>query len=260
MSKFAQVLAVVMAFIPGLAGGAIGATSAEEGPPSVKADNGTIWFDQGFTPKRVGRYEPSPVAEELSIHFGGDAAAQPGLKAFAIGFDRSHQIDLSGLPSCNPTMQIPHTEDWQRLCGRAVFAKGVGGVVVRFPEQPPQFLTGPLVLLKAGTTGAATRVDARLLLPAPVSGALLLRGELRRPARGDYGAILELTVPKLAAGSGSVVSFTARLPRDLMIEGKDEHPVELICPKGRIATRAWVTLSDGETATEESIRACTPSG
>jgi hypothetical protein len=214
----------------------------------------------GFSPNAVGRRTPSPVAAGFSVDAPRGPAPLPALARFAVGFDRRTVVDLAGIPTCDPLLQIRTPDRSLRRCRKAVVATGEATVAFHFPETTVPPVSGQVELINGGQSAGTKRLFAQIWLGAPVSGAAILVGELRRPDHGPFGTILEFAVPKIAGGFGGIVSFDLEFPKDLPLGGIDHHPVRLDCPNGRVRSRGWILLAGGESGSEEVVRSCTASG
>jgi hypothetical protein len=139
------------------------AVAAGEGPVSVAVGTRYFSFSTSFTPKKIGRNEPTPVNLVLS----GEpvepmGSFEPAIQEMAIEFDRHLTLNAEDLPTCNPRFRS------EKLCRRALIGKGEATVLF-VGEDPGEPLRIPtrLELYNGGKKDGAAVVYVELRLPDP---------------------------------------------------------------------------------------------
>lgn len=157
--------------------------------------------------------------------------------------DRSLRLDLSGVPRCPwaPLQRYP-AFDWSR-CATAVVATGRIKWEVAFPEVEAVRVGDQAVVYR----GRTNRLLIRTRIPTPVDAELVIPVKLSRPAGGAYDLKATASIPKIAAGSGSLVYLGLRFRKGLF---------SMACPQGRFQSRVTNSFVDGSSAATGTITTC----
>jgi hypothetical protein len=91
-------------------------------------------------------------------------------------------------------------------------------------------------------------------VPAPT--AVVATVKIRRVDKGAYGMHIEVQVPKIAGGSGSVVGARFRMRRVYDAGGKRRSFLSGRCPDGKMQGRGTFRYSDGTALTGILLRSC----
>jgi hypothetical protein len=177
----------------------------------------SIWTDDG--------YHPSAATEV----------------AFDIG--RQFRFDMARVPTCRPTGDRIHPRD-ESPCDQGKLASGHIKVDVQFPEQgTPLRIDAEATAYKTGPRSIAIFS----FLSAPVTAALLIPVKVTQAREGIYGLSATSSIPKIAAGSGSLVYLGLRFRKGLF---------SAACPKRRLQFGVTDTFADGTRLSSGSITTC----
>jgi hypothetical protein len=128
---------------------------------------------------------------------------------------------------------------------------------IHFPEAVPIAIRSRMVVFNGGTRGGVTTLRAHAFVAVPTDDAIVMTIQVKEIRKGPYGSEAVMTVPKIAGGYGSLVSFTALLDRKFDFEGKRRSLFSVTCPDGVNAARGDAIFSDGsdvEASVSESCR------
>lgn len=145
---------------------------------------------------------------------------------------KSFRLDLSGVARCPGGIHYDIRTE-ASPCAKVKFASGKIKVRVAFPEQgTPIVVAGDAIAYKANSG----KVFIRSYLAAPITGEISIPVAVGRSAAGAYGVQMTATVPKLAAGHGSLVYLGLRFRKGLF---------SMACPQRRFQSRVTNSLADG---------------
>jgi hypothetical protein len=219
-------------------------------------------FDSVFSPIKLSKTVPSPIALELSGQIKtSDGTHPPALREFILDADRNSAIDVKGLPRC----RLRPPEDGSsalrnEICPDAIVGRGTMSVEIAFPEQSPILVKSAVTLFNGGVKQGVTTLLMYAFLKNPVSAAVVTIVKIRRVHKGRFGTEAVFSVPVIAGGNGSVTAFGARLFRRFSYKGKRASLLTLKCPDGKVRARAEEIFSDGTEAHAEVLRPCIAKG
>jgi hypothetical protein len=190
-----------------LCGAALGA--------SVQTGNVRISFKGSLSPRRLPRDRPVPVVLRLSGTISTrDGSHVPPVRTLTLALNRHGVFDTAGIPACRPaSLSGTNTEGGKRICGRALIGTGTVTGEVLLPQQAPFPAHGPLLIFNGGTRHGGRQLlvmQAFAYLPAPTT---FLTTAVVREGRGRLGSRIEVKVPTIAAGQGSLTGFHATFRR-----------------------------------------------
>ncbi|HEY7257401.1 MAG TPA: hypothetical protein VH476_12055 [Solirubrobacterales bacterium] len=258
MIRWGRRLALLGVVVVALA--AISATALGSGQ-TVKAGNLVVFVDGGFSPQKLPRTTPAPISLHAETTLKtADGTHPPAAKTLTLEFDKHAGINTTGLPTCSvERLENTLTKQAESICGDALVGTGEAGAEIAFPEQPPFFAKGKMLVFngrpKNGHKVLIFHVYARV--PAPttfVTTAVITK------ATGIYGTKTEITIPTIVAGQGSLTFAKLRIKRDWTYKGKREHLLLATCPTGRFFTRGDLKFADGTEMKGKVLRSCSPIG
>ena len=181
MTKWARVLGFVG--LAALVAAALAATALGQGQ-TVKAGNLVVFVDGGFRPQKLPKTTPAPISLQAETTLKtADGTHPPAAKTLSLEFDKHAGINTKGLPTCSvDRLQNTLTGQAESICGKALVGTGEAGAEIAFPEQPPFFAKGKMLVFngrpKNGHQVLIFHVYARV--PAPttfVTTAVISEGE-----------------------------------------------------------------------------------
>jgi hypothetical protein len=153
--------------------------------------------------------------------------------------DKTIELDAEGLPVCKPgQIEASTTATVKRACGDAIVGTGEGEVEVAFPEQKPFSATGPIVVFNGGVKGAVTTVLLHAYVNVPAPTAIVTAAKITKINEGRFGMRIQVRVPKIAGGAGSVTEFDLMVGRRYTYKGKKKSFLMAGCPTGIRRPRA----------------------
>jgi hypothetical protein len=246
-------LAVVAAgVLTASAFGAVGQT--------VRAGNLIITVELlGFSPQRLPADRKAPIVLEAKSSIRTvDGTHPPAAKTLALEFDEHAGINTRGLPTCSVGRLLNTLSDQARsICPKALIGTGRAGAEILFPEQPPFFASGQMLVFngrpKSGHKVLIFHVYARV--PAPTT---FVTTAVVSKASGIYGVKTLLRIPTIVAGQGSLTFAEVELGKTWTHRGRRQSLLMATCPTGRFFVRGDLHFVDGSQLAGKVARSCTP--
>jgi hypothetical protein len=141
-----------------------------------------------------------------------------------------------------------------------ILGRGVAKVEVSFPEQKPILSTGPLVLFNGGERNGVVTVLAHAYVNVPAPTAVVAVVRVSRVSKEGLGLHIEIDVPKIAGGAGSVVGGRFAMRRVYGFKGERRSVISGRCPDGRILGKGAFEYSDGTVLGGGIVRSCVGRG
>ncbi len=228
----------------------------------VRAGNMVLEINGDVTPRVLPKHELAPIGVWGSGKLRTiDGSHPPALEDGVFDVDKDIFVSVKGLPACTVgQLEARATKKAEAVCGGAILGRGTATVEVSFPEQKPILSTGPLVLFNGGERGGAVRLLAHTYIDVPAPTAVVATVAVSRVAKGGLGLHIEVEVPKIAGGAGSVVAGRFSMRRLYTYRGKRRSVISGRCPDGRIYGRGSFTYSDGSVLSGGILRPCTGRG
>jgi len=206
-------------------------------------------FHVGYKPMALPAQRRAPVSFALSERIATPDGSHPAaLRELVFDLDRHLGPSVKGLPSCPPPFggRQPRTPTLEK-CEEARIGTGTFEVEVAFPEQQPVRITGGLSVYNGGVEDGRTIFWLYVLLPAPVTGVVLVPLEVRRVSHGIYGWTGKVKLPKIANGAGSMTHLEARFRKGVFSAG---------CGAGKLQFGATADFADGTRLGNAVSRTC----
>jgi hypothetical protein len=228
-----------------------------ENPVVVTGGDQLLTLNGGFSPKRLSRTVPTPIALHVVAQVeSAGGAPPPALSALIFETDRNGAIDVKGLPACNPRIQYQVVNPSAEVCRGAMIGAGTASFEVDFPGSEPIPLDGRLRIFNGGSSGGMITLYASVKLAVPTPSTLVSTIKIEKIHQGRYGMQAVVSIPKLAGGSGAVTSFSATIFKTFAYRGRSASLLTLRCPDGKIVARGKGVFSDGTQAEGDLIRTC----
>src|SRR5262249_45121673 len=156
----------------------------------------------------------------------------PALEELDLYFDKHTGVHTTGLPTCD-VGELKNTVTGQalKICHGALVGKGKAGAEIAFPEQEPFLAQAPLLIFngKPQNGHPVLIFHAYAYVPAPttfVTTAVLSR------VKGVYGTRVQITIPKIVAGQGSLYFAELSIHKTWNEKGKKQNFLYGTCPTG----------------------------
>ncbi|MDX6609311.1 MAG: hypothetical protein QOF85_1236 [Solirubrobacterales bacterium] len=233
-----------------------------EKPFVVTLGNLRITGNGTFSPTTLPKNKLAPITLNVSGKVETlDHTHPPALKELVVEADKNGAINAKGLPVCTSgKLQAQTTEKARAACPSAIVGEGQAAVEVEFPEQKPFIAKSDILAFNGGVKGGKTTIFVHAYLTAPVSAAVVTTVKVSKVHNGRYGLKSVATVPKIAGGYGSPVSFSLRIARKFTYKGKQQSYLLAKCPDGHLLAKGTGVFSDNSRLTGSLVRACTPKG
>ncbi|HVY78618.1 MAG TPA: hypothetical protein VG898_08950 [Solirubrobacterales bacterium] len=249
-----------LALLLALAGAAL--AKGVNKPIKVIAGNLELTANGSFSPTKLPKNKLAPITLNVSGKIRTlDGAHPPAVKEVVIETDKNGAINAKGLATCSSgKLQAQTTARAKAACKSSLIGEGKTSVEVEFPEQAPFIAKSKLLAFNGGVKGGKTTVFLHAYLTSPVSAAVVTRVVVSKVHHGRYGLKTVATVPKIAGGYGSPISFSLRVGRKFAYRGKKQSYLLAKCPDGHLNAKGVGVFSDGSRLAGSLVRSCTPKG
>lgn len=252
-------LALAIAIMASLS--AVAAAAAEK-PTVVQAGNVVLTLTSSISPKALPKVQFAPI----SFHASGtiattDGSQPPALREVIVDAYKGAEVDVKGQPVCSAgRLRAEDTRQAEAACPGAILGRGTTTVRVAFPESTPFEATGPLLYFNGGSRGGVTTlyIQAYVAVPAPTAIVSMVR--ITKENKGPYGLHLVASIPQIAGGSGSVISFAFGFPRSVGYGAKRHSYLLARCATGLLYARVQTIFSDGTNVAGNVVRTCKQEG
>ncbi|HET9592113.1 MAG TPA: hypothetical protein VFP17_04285 [Solirubrobacterales bacterium] len=227
-----------------------GIATAGNTPVTVKQGNLEFTFNGGFSPTTLPKNKLAPISLQASGSIKTlDGTHPPALKEVVLETDKNGAINTKGIPVCTSgKLQARDTKAAEKVCGKSIIGTGQTKVEVQFPEQRPVIVDSKLLVINGGTSGGKTTLFIHAYFSAPVTGAIVTTVKIKKVHNGRYGLKSVATIPKIANGAGSVLSFNLTINKKGVLTAK--------CPDGKLQAHATSIFADGTKASAGIVRTC----
>jgi hypothetical protein len=248
MRKF---LMLTMALAALLAVSVAGIATGANKPEEVIVGNLKFVFNGGFKPNKLPKKKLAPISLEASGSITTlDGSHPPALKQVILKTDKNGAVNVQGIPVCKSgQLQSRDTKGAEKACKSAIIGSGRTKVQIQFPEQAPIPVDSKLLVFNGGKKGATTTLFIHAYITVPTPAAIVTTVKIKKIKQGRYGLQSTATIPKIAGGSGSVLSFNLKVGKKSVLTAK--------CPDGKLQAHVTAMLADGTKAAATLNRACT---
>jgi len=235
------------------------AMAAKNKPVRVRAGNIELIANGGFTPQTMSKTKPTPIAffAEGKIKTL-DGTHPPALKEVLLETDKNGAINVKGYPTCKEgALQSRDTKHAIEACPDAIIGEGKATAAIAFTEQPDVLATSKIIVFNGGESGGVVTLYIHAYLTVPVPAAIVTTVKIKKIHHGRYGYLSTASIPKIAGGAGSVVSFNLKVDKKYTYKGKKVSVLTAKCPDGKLQAHATAVFVEGTHASAEIIRTCT---
>ena len=231
-------------------------------PIKVIVGNLELTANGTFTPNKLPKNKLAPITINVSGKIRTlNGEHPPAVKEVVIETDKNGSINAKGLATCTSgKLQAQTTAKAKAACKASLIGEGNTSVEVAFPEQRPFIAKSKLLAFNGGVKGGTTTVFLHAYLSSPVSAAVVTAVKVSKVHNGRYGLKTVATVPKIAGGYGSPISFNLKVGRTFTYKGKKQSYLLAKCPDGHLNAKGYGVFSDGSRLAGSLVRSCTPKG
>lgn len=228
---------------------------------TVRQGNLVVTIEGGFSPKKLPKKTPAPIALSVSGSLKtADGTHPPALKTLHLEFDRHGHLNTKGLATCKASqLQSTLTSTAERVCKEALIGTGRAEAEIAFPEQAPFSAGGKLLIFNGAPKGGKQTllIHVYAFVPAPTT---FVTTAVISKAKGKYGTTADIAVPTIVAGQGSLIAFNATIQKTFTYKGKKQGVLLASCPTGHLYAHGDFAFADGEKLSGNVVKSCTPKG
>ena len=231
-------------------------------PIKVIVGNLELTANGSFSPTALPKNKLAPITLNVSGKIRTlNGEHPPAVQEVVIETDKNGAINAKGLATCTSgKLQATTTAKALAACRASLIGEGNTSVQVAFPEQRPFIAKSKLLAFNGGVKGGKTIVFLHAYLSSPVSAAVVTTVKVSKVHNGRYGLKTVATVPKIAGGYGSPISFNLKVGRTFTYKGKKQSYLLAKCPDGHLNAKGYGKFSDGSRLAGSLVRSCTPKG
>jgi hypothetical protein len=231
-------------------------------PVIVRAGNMVLELNGDISPKALPKHELAPMGVWGSGKLATiDGSHPPALESASFDADKDVFVSVAGLPACRiGQLEARETKKAEAVCDDTILGRGVARVEVSFPEQKSILSTGPVVLFNGGERNGVVTVFAHAYVNVPAPTAVVATVRVSRVSKEGLGLHVEIEVPKIAGGAGSVVGGRFAMRRVYTFKGERRSVISGRCPDGRILGKGTFDYSDGTVLAGGIVRSCVGTG
>lgn len=248
-------LALVVAAVAALAAVAAGK------PQVVKVGNLQITVDGGVFPGRLPAHSYAPIGLRAEARLETtDGSHLPAARHLVVEFDKNGYLNTRGLPHCTVgKLANTLTAEARKKCATSLVGFGRAGAEIEFPEQPPFFASGQMLIFNGPSKGGHRQLIFHVYAHVPAPTTFVTTANITK-ASGAFGTKVEVTIPTIVAGQGSLTFARLVVKKDWKYHGRTENLMLAKCPNGRFVTRGKMTFAGGRAISGKVLRTCTPVG
>jgi len=234
------------------------AQTAERG----RAGNIELIGDGAFSPKALPKKEFAPIAFTVWGKIKTlDGTHPPALKTLEIKTDKNGGINVKGLPVCTSgKLQSQPSDKAEAICKTSIIGEGITTASILLKDQEPVPVKSKLLMFNGGERGGVVTLYVHAFITIPVPAAIVTTVKVKKIHEGRYGLLSTATIPKIAAGGGSVTSFDLKVDKQFTYKGKKVSVLTAKCPDGKLQAHATAYFADGTKMSIEAAKPCTPKG
>jgi hypothetical protein len=229
---------------------------------TVRTGNMILTYEGKVTPKALPKNRLAPIALDINGTIADvNGGHPPALKSVVVDTDKHGTVNAKGLPVCTSgRLQVQSTANAKRACSNAIVGKGSTTVRVAFPDQAPFNATGPLVFFNGGVKGGTTTLFIHAYVAVPTPTAIVTTVRISKRRSGKFGLRSVATVPTIAGGFGSVLSYDFKVKRNFSYKGKKQSYLLASCATGRFYAQGDSKFADGTSVKGSVVVPCTQKG
>lgn len=235
------------------------AAVAVAGPVVSGPDGNTQSIDSLITPKKLSKTKFTPGTLQVTTVTGSttdpNGVPSPAIHA-TIDFDKNATLFTKGLPTCNPAKVINQsTEAAEQACGNAKIGSGHAVALLRSSKvyEVPQVVTA----FNGTPKGGKPTVILHTYGTVPLQASVVLVGTVSNLNKEGYGPRLDLEVPLIAGGTGSLTEFEVKISKKWRYKGEQRSFISAKCPNSKkLKARGTFTYRDGQALTAFSTQTC----
>jgi hypothetical protein len=252
---------ILIASLAALVAAAIPVSAAMGGETVTGPDGNTQSMEAKISPKGLYKKTSSPGSLFVDVKTGTTSTTSPApIPAVhdVIDFDQNLSLVTTGLPTCKiAKLENQSTENGEKACPDAIIGKGEATTLLPLGT----LFTEPtkVVAYNGVPQGGKPVVLLHAYGSTPVQTALVLVGVVSNYNKEGYGPRLDVTLPPIAGGVGTITDFKVTIKKSWTYKGKKMSFINAKCPASKkLKYRGAFSYKDGTTITATHTQACTP--
>jgi hypothetical protein len=240
---------------------ALAVTAALAANPAGPGPDGNLQgMKSTVSPSKLSKSKFQPASlklvTDLSNAVTGNGVPVPANRA-VLDFDKNVKLYTKGIPTCtNAKLQNTSTSQAKAACSRAIVGHGSATVLI---PVGPQVFTEPVTVtaFNGRPSGGRPVILVHTFGSTPVQNTTILIGTISNYNRHGYGPRLDVQIPPIAGGTGSLTHFQTTVNRKYRYRGKKRSYVSAKCPKNKkLKSRGAFTFMDNQTLTPTYVQRC----
>jgi hypothetical protein len=184
-----------------------------------------------LAPKKLPREGRAPVAVSLGWKVATtDGTQPPTLKNLRIEINRNGILDPTGLPIC-PYAKIQPASTARALknCRSSLVGKGSFSALVGIEGQESYVAEGKMVVFNSEKGGKPV-LFGQIYSAYPFANSFVIVFKVSKEKKGEYGTILDATLPATLRAWGNLTEINMRLSRKYGYQGRQRSFLSANCP------------------------------
>jgi hypothetical protein len=184
-----------------------------------------------LSPKKLPREGRAPVAVSLGWKVATtDGTTPPTLKTLQIEINRNGILDPTGLPICPyAKIQPASTSRALKNCRSSLVGKGSFAALVGIEGQETYVAKGEMVVFNSEKGGKPV-LFGQIYSSYPFANSFVIVFKVSKEKKGEYGTILDATLPGNLRAWGNLTEINMRLSRKYGYQGEQRSFLSANCP------------------------------
>jgi hypothetical protein len=224
----------------------------------VKVGKLVLRADGSFQPSVLPKWKYAPITLKGHINISTpDREVPPAMTRIELDFGRNGKLQTLGLPTCSPQKLEGTTPGQARSrCKGAIVATGNIEALVHRPDEPQVVVRTPLTVFNGPPVEGRPSVVFHSYTWFPESETFVVLAPIEKPDKGPVGFHVDVEVPPIAGGYGSITHGDMRVSRNYDYKGRELTYTSAHCPDGLLEAHGRVTFSNGVIIEGSIFRPC----
>lgn len=230
-----------------LAGLLLSLTTTGTNAALVKVGKLILRADGTFQPSVLPKWHYAPITVKGHINISTpEREVPPALTRIELDFGRNGKLQTVGLPTCSPAKLEGTTPGQARSrCKDAIVATGNVEALVQRPGEPRVVVRTPLTVFNGAPAGGFPSVIFHSYTWFPEPETFVVSAPVEKPKKGPVGFHVDVEVPPIAGGYGSITHGDIKLGRTYTYKGQERAYTSAHCPDGLLEAHGRLTFANG---------------